>query len=177
MRIASWWMVGMILSAAAVAQDSSRQQRLDEQRWELERRWAIEKRVMEVRPRRRDGPLRYLNITDNEVREIQEATQEYLPRALVNISPVVTGCPCEEGLACADQVYILASVDGRTLGLQLSRISNAWVVGPVQRWWLAYETLKARREKMDYFAYDDALGRLLFSFPQCANLVTHEGKQ
>src|SRR5215510_3902386 len=83
-------------------------------------------RARELRPQRRDEPLRYLNISDDEIREIQEVAKKYLPKVLLNISPVVTGCPCEEGPQCTDQVYIVAQTAQSSRGLQLSRVRNAW---------------------------------------------------
>ena len=132
-----------------------------------ERLWKIEARADELRPRRRDMPMRELNITDNEVREIQVITNRYLLDSMLNISPVVAGCPCEDGPLCTDQVYVVATTAAQTVSLQLSRIRNAWVVGPVQQWWLRYGELKSREPKMDYFAFDDAKDQLLLDFPMC----------
>jgi hypothetical protein len=66
-----------------------------------------------TRPNRRDGPLREPNVSDEEVREIQAATHEVFPGSIVNIFAVVTGCLCEEGWACSDQ--LLHSVRGAIL--------------------------------------------------------------
>src|SRR3954462_5331219 len=109
-----------------------------EQRWadyKRESEWTmiVEQRALEVRPQRRDTPLRALNITDDEMREVQVVTSRYLPRAFVNVGPVVTGCPCEEGPDCKDQLYVMATSNGTTLGLQLSKGRNGWVVGEVQK--------------------------------------------
>ena len=98
-------------------------------RSQMLKRMRIVDRADELRPRRRDEPLRYLNISDNEVREIQLMAEKYLPKVLLNISPVVTGCPCEEGPQCTDQVYIVAESGQSSRGLQMSRVRNAWVVG------------------------------------------------
>src|ERR1041384_5277939 len=103
--------------------------------WQAERS-VTSNRAFELRPVRRDTPLRYLNLSDEEVREVQRVSAKYLPRDTVNISPVVTGCPCEEGPDCTEQVYVLASKESGTRGLQLSRVRNRWTVGVVQQWWL-----------------------------------------
>ena len=96
-------------------------------------------------PVRRDGPLRDVDLSDEEVREIQAVGRGVVPDALVNISGVVTGCPCEEGTGCSDQVWIVAHRPGEMKGLQLSRINDRWTIGPVQQWWLDSEQLYARR--------------------------------
>ena len=128
----------------------------------------IRGRASALEPRRRDTPMRELNITDFEVREIQDVASRYLVRSMLNISPVVSGCACEEGPMCTDQVYVIATTPTETKGLQLSRIRNAWIIGPVQKWWFQYYTLKAKRSRMDFFEYEDAENRLLLEFPFCA---------
>jgi hypothetical protein len=128
---------------------------------------AQERRVEQLRPQRRDTPLRELNISDDEVREIQVVAEKLLPKVLLNISPVVADCPCEEGPQCTDQVYILAESGQTSKGLQLSRIKNSWIVGNIQQWWLRYDELRARRNKMDFDAYWSARNELLREFPAC----------
>lgn len=134
----------------------------------MEKIFAIEERIDETRPQRRDSPLRQENIRDDEVRQIQATASLVVPKAIINISAVVTGCPCEEGPSCSDQVWILAHQSERTTGLQLSNISGQWTIGAVQRWWLEYEKLKARRRTFHpisaYFAAEDALKE---KFPAC----------
>src|ERR1043165_9489862 len=114
--------------------------------WMVERlrMQKIEDHANDLRPRRRDTPLRELNITDNEVREIQDIAGKYAMQTMLNISPVVHGCPCEEGPLCTDQVYVVATLPEKTVGLQLSRVRNAWVLGTVQQWWLRYDALRAK---------------------------------
>ena len=124
-------------------------------------------RAWQLLPKRRDEPLRYLNISDNEVREIQQVAEKYLPKVLLNISPVVTGCPCEEGPQCTDQVYIVAETAQSSKGLQLSRVKNAWVVGSVQQWYLRYDELIARESKMDFRSLMRAESELFREFPMC----------
>ena len=124
-------------------------------------------RAWQLRPKRRDEPLRYLNISDYEVREIQLVAEKYLPKVLLNISPVVTGCPCEEGPQCTDQVYIVAESGPSSKGLQLSRVRNAWVVGSVQQWYLKYEELVSREPKMSYLDRLRAESELYREFPVC----------
>lgn len=104
---------------------------------EIAARRAVSEKLMlinQARPHRRDGPLRYENISDEEVREVQSAAAEVLPQAIVNISGVTTGCPCEDGEQCSDQVWIVAYRPDRSVGLMLSKISHHWVIGVVQRW-------------------------------------------
>ena len=128
---------------------------------------AHEKRAKQLRPRRRDEPLRYLNISDNEVREIQLMAEKYLPKVLLNISPVVTGCPCEEGPQCTDQVYIVAETPQSSKGLQMSRVRNAWVVGNVQQWWLKHDELSAKRRRWAMRSTRAQRANSLRDFPMC----------
>ena len=129
---------------------------------------ALEMRIYETRPRRRDSPLRWENIRDEGVREIQTAAQGIVPEAIVNISGVVTGCPCEEGPNCSDQVWILATRPGQTLGLQLSKVGGHWVIGLIQNWWFEYEKLTQRESTFhSYWDYDEAVDELKEAFPQC----------
>lgn len=130
--------------------------------------FELESRALEVYPRRRDTPLRYLNITDGEVREVELIARKYRMSELLNISPVVTGCPCEEGEACTDQVYVVGTVGEQTVGLQLSRRKNRWGMGVVQKRWLEHAALKAREGIMDFRSYQEARSRLLLEFPMCA---------
>ncbi|HEY6123587.1 MAG TPA: hypothetical protein VIV63_02970 [Steroidobacteraceae bacterium] len=132
-------------------------------------------RAYELQPRRRDTPLRELNISDNEVREIQVVAAKHIPKVLLNISPVVTGCPCEEGPQCTEQVYIVAEKGQTSVGLQLSRVRKAWQVGVVQEWWLNFDALKANRTKLTYDDYAARMDELYRVFPMCVgNLVPAE---
>jgi len=134
-------------------------------------------RAYQLVPKRRDEPLRYLNISDYEVREIQLVAEKYLPKVLLNISPVVTGCPCEEGPQCTDQVYIVAETAQGAKGLQLSRVRNAWVVGSVQQWYLRYDELRSSKDDMEYWAFQRAESDLFREFPVCVGqLVPAENK-
>ncbi len=122
-------------------------------------------------PARREGPLRADNITDEEVREIQGVMASLAPGAIVNISGVVTGCPCEDGGGCTDQVWVVAYRPERSRGLQLSRISGHWSVGPVQQWWLDYARLQTQRpDASDRQAWSDYLAaqeKLEQRYPTC----------
>jgi hypothetical protein len=112
------------------------------------------------------------------VREIQAVVLRIVPGSILNISGVVTGCPCEEGPRCADQVWIVAHRAGKTLGLQLSRINGRWALGVVQQWWLDREKLEQwwsdsgkgqhGRSHSEYVAYDKAVQALDDRFPVCA---------
>ena len=139
-----------------------------QQQWK--RYLAIRQRVEALNPGRRDSPLRDLNITDVEVREVQGIAARYLPRALVNISPVVTDCPCEEGAACTAQVYVLATAKEKTTGLQLSRSNEHWDVGVVQKWrfrWDAVQRQDTGNAFLDYYLWEKAHNDLLEEFPMC----------
>ena len=99
-------------------------------------------------PRRNDLPilyenpnLRYENITDIEIREIEIAVQQVNPGAIVNIGGVTVGCPCEDGEDCTNQVWVVAYTPTNSNGVMYSKIKNHWKIGPVQGWWLKYESL------------------------------------
>jgi hypothetical protein len=128
--------------------------------------YRLSARMALTRPMRRDGPLREVNLSDNEVREIQSVVSELYPGAILNISGVVTGCPCEEGASCSDQVWTVAHSEGRIDGLQLSRIGDRWMVGSIQQWWLSYAQLQASRN-LSPVKRTEALQSLWDSFPAC----------
>jgi hypothetical protein len=182
MRIAPWLVAGLALAMAADAQNVKRRfdYRLDYQEYQRQREFKsrVVARAYELRPKRRDEPMRYINISDNEMREIQLVAAQYMPRALVNVSPVVTGCPCEEGPSCTDEVYVLASASKTTVGLQLVHIKNVWSVGTVQKWWLKHDSLVARRNQMTDEQYDAAEWELVNEFPSClSQTLATEGKK
>jgi hypothetical protein len=128
------------------------------------------------RPLRRDAPLREENINAEEVGEIQTVMSSVLPGAIVNIAGVVTGCPCEDGPACSDQVWIVAHRPEWSKGVQLSKISGHWNVGPLQQWWMDYDKLEAGRPKpSNWRAWNDYLAaekQLNERFPACAKAPT-----
>ena len=167
MRTISILGLGLLLVTAASAQVPASKAERDAYRVQATKRVRIQDRAYELRPQRRDEPLRYLNISDNEVREIQLVAEKYLPKSLLNISPVVTGCPCEEGPQCTDQVYIVAETAQSSKGLQMSRVRNAWIVGSVQQWWLKYDALGASSGQMNYAKYESAMNELVRDFPMC----------
>lgn len=127
-------------------------------------------RFMRIRPQpvRRDGPLREANLSDEEVREIQAAARGIVPDALLNISGVVSGCPCEDGAGCSDQVWIVAYRPGVIKGLELSRMSQHWQIGPVQRWWLDFDNLYEHRESYSRAAFAAEQQKLYDRFPACS---------
>jgi hypothetical protein len=128
-----------------------------------------QERVQRVirRPTRRDGPLRDQNVSDQEIREIEAATRQVVPGAIVNISGVVAGCACEEGADCSAQVWVVPYRPGAPGGLQLSRVSGVWKVGLVQQWWLEYDQLMAQQSRL---SVDERIAReddLYSRFPVC----------
>ena len=163
-------MAGLLLATGAHAAESAKPAATPARDINL-RLAELEERAYQLYPRRRDTPLRYLNITDGEVREIQVIARKYEMPELMNISPVVEGCPCEEGSGCSEQVFIVGKIEDKAYGLQLSRRKNAWGVSTVQKWWLEHAALKARASTMDYRAYQKARERLLLEFPMCAPAV------
>jgi len=154
----------LVMSSLAFAQspaDEERQARLRKD----EREFWIQYRMAKVRPYRREAPLREDNVSDMEIREIQAAAAAIMPGAIVNIGSVVTGCPCEDGPRCTDQVWIVAYRPDRTMGFLLSRLSDHWAIGIVQRWWWDFENLMAQRENSD--EWRAAEKKLMERFPAC----------
>ncbi|HEV7607132.1 MAG TPA: hypothetical protein VGO61_07335 [Steroidobacteraceae bacterium] len=174
MRIAPWLVMGLALAAVAAAQNVKRGFDFAEYKRQQEFKAKTFARANELRPGRRDAPIRYVNISDNEMREIQLVAAQYMPRALVNVSPVVTGCPCEEGPGCTDEVYILANGSKSTVGLQLVRIKNIWSVGAVQKWWLKRDSFQAKMMQMTDEQRDAALWELANEFPACLSQTLSE---
>ena len=71
-------------------------------------------------------------------------------------------------------------------GLKLSRIGGEWVIGPVQRWWLQYESLGDRYDALgaldteEKWAAARSLMRermsLIESFPECESGPARAGE-
>jgi len=162
MRILAGLMAGSLLASAWAASPTF------DPKMEI-KLMELEARARQMYPRRRDTPLRDLNMTDDEVREVHVIARKYKMPQLVNISPVVTGCPCEEGGSCTDQVFITSLVDEQPVGLQLSRRQKLWTVGVVQKRWLEYAALRARESVMSRAEYQQARMQLLLSLPVCAD--------
>ena len=157
-----------LVVTSVVLGESTDDQRRAERRALMEKRFAIEKRIEATKPTRRNGPLRYKNISDNEAREVKTIASKLAPRAIVNIGPVVTGCPCEEGSECTDQVWVTVDRGETSSGILLSRSAGAWTIGPIQRWWFEREDLEKRRSSFRYSEYFDAVDALVDRFPACS---------
>lgn len=137
------------------------------------RREELERYIYQSKPKQRDGPLRYLNLSDDESRQIQSAIAAVMTPQFVSIGGVVTGCPVLEGPSCTDQVWVLVHRTGKTVELQMSKIGNQWAIGPTQRWWLCDDDLEARRGRFSsYDAYQSAKNKLIDDFPQCSGSLT-----
>jgi hypothetical protein len=97
------------------------------------------------------------------------------PGAILYISGVVTGCPCEEGPSCSDQVWVVPQNELKTNRTLLSRISGRWTIGPIQEWWLNKAHLEA-----DYHLTAgqraEALDALWEKFPACMEATTSGGQ-
>jgi hypothetical protein len=185
MRLIFGFLLGLLFVTGAHSQSADRkpltpqQYRLmmdDLAYWQREgRRYnRIWKRALELSPGRRETPLRDLNISDSEVREVQVIAARFLPKALVNISPVVTECPCEEGPNCTAQVYVLATGKGQTSGLQMSRTKEVWDVSVVQKWWLKRNAIQRQNTGntfLDDYLAQKAHNEMLDEFPMCAGQI------
>lgn len=180
MRIAPWLVAGLALGLSAHAESPDRKltskemtrMLLEMRQWESDRRKKdhVSRRAEELKPAYRAEPLRYLNITAEEVRDVQLISSKHLPKAMMNISPVVTNCPCEEGPNCTAQVYVVATTGEQSKGLQLSRLKDQWMVGLVQQWWLQREAMhvpKPGSDLLERYRYEKALHELYSDFPVC----------
>lgn len=169
MRISAGLIAGLFLVGAWAAEGDKPGTPADREiRTEMLRKlMELERRAYQMYPRRRDTPLRVLNMTDGEVREVETIARKYEMPVLMNISPVVTGCACEEGGSCTEQVHIVSKTGEGTTSLQLSRSKNAWDVGVVQKWWLEYAELLARERSMSRREFDEARMMRLLQFPMC----------
>ena len=180
MRIA-WLLLSLALATGVHAQSAGskmtpelyRQMFEDMQYWDAQgpRYRKVSKRAWELYPDRRNTPLREVNISDEEIREVEVLTRKYLPRAYVNISPVVTDCPCEEGPMCSAQVYVVAQTAEKTRGLQLSQMKGRWDVGAVQKWWMRREGVVRQHTGntfLDDYLFQKAVNELYEEFPVCA---------
>jgi hypothetical protein len=136
-----------------------------------ERRYRVEIRIGQTHPTHRDGPLRKANLSDDEAREIQSVMSPIYPGAILNISGVVTGCPCEEGPSCSDQVWVVPDNEIKTDGALLSRMSDRWTIGPIQKWWLEKAHLEADHHSSSSKRID-ALDSLSEKFPACAQATS-----
>jgi hypothetical protein len=134
---------------------------------EDKRRYRVLTRIGLTRPIRRNGPLRKANLSDDEAREIQSVMSLAYPGVLLNISGVVTGCPCEEGPSCSDQVWVVPKDDVKTPGVLLSRISDRWTVGPIQKWWMDRADLEADT-RLTRSQREEALYTFWEKFPKCS---------
>jgi hypothetical protein len=144
-----WTLVGYAVTLAELVRDISRATDRDG----AATAWRLSERIHQTHPVRRDGPLREANLSDEEVREIQAAAHGIVPDTLLNISGVVSGCPCEDGAGCSDQLWIVAYRPGVIKGLEMSRISQHWAIGPVQHWWLEFDSLYGHRNSYSWAAF------------------------
>jgi hypothetical protein len=147
--------------------DSARYPRVAQYYLREKRRRRVEGRISRTRPTRRDGPLREVNLSDNEAREIQSVMSQIYPGAILNISGVTKGCPCEEGASCSDQAWVVPQDDVKTPGVLLSRIGGHWTVGAIQQWWMGKAELEADRHLTPEQRFE-ALDSLWEKFPACA---------
>ena len=113
--------------------------------------------ALRTRPGYSERELRENNLSDIEIRQIEQATHAVVPGAIVNIGGVWAACPCEDGIDCNNQVWVVAELPGRSTGVMLSKIDDRWGIGPVQEWWFDYEDYEAqyrdlnlRRARADY---------------------------
>jgi len=136
--------------------------------WEYFHRldWT-EERIEANRPAYRDKPPRETNISDDEVREIQAVMAPFHSAGMVSIGTVVTGCTCEEGAECTDQVWVTVPASPVPRGYLLSRINNLWTIGVGQRWWLDYDQFRKTHKW-------DEIEKRIMDFPACSKEQLNE---
>ena len=120
----------VLICAAGLSQAADDLPRSQESDWNRE--IPSSEPQLAVRPARRE------NISDEEVREVQDAALRVYPDFIVVISGVTDGCACEEGRQCSAQVGLALNRNNVTRSLVLSRIDGHWKVGAVQSWWLKF---------------------------------------
>jgi len=136
--------------------------------WQRER--DLDRRIFRSAPTlsyRVNAPLRKININDEEVRQIEATVHELRPGAIVLISGVAEGCPCEDGPGCSAQVWTAIDRSEGIRSLELSDINDHWVIGPVQQWFL--ESAQLERSKFPTYAeYNAARATLNNRYPTCS---------
>jgi hypothetical protein len=172
MRLAACLLLGLGISGV------SAQSKIDRDEWIRRQQiiWEVRDRAHLMAPRRRDEPLRELNISDYEVREILNVVHEHLPKVIVNIGPVVTGCSCEEGRACTEQVFIQANTVTGSVGMLLSRVANRWDISRTQKWWLRWRALREKEYAMRFDEFHEREWELAREFPACTPEATSPAK-
>lgn len=92
--------------------------------------------------------LRYDNIHDAEVTEIQRVMSRLAPGAIVDIDSVYDSCSCEEGITCSAQVWVVSHRSGRSTGIWLSKMDGHWTLGPYEQWQSDINHLYWRRTEL-----------------------------
>jgi hypothetical protein len=127
--------------------------------------------IVLAEPQLPNRPARRENISDEEVREVQDAALQVYPDFIVVISGVTDGCACEEGRQCSAQVGLALNRDNVTRSLVLSKINGHWKIGAVQSWWLKFrefERTHPRPTNWDALQnWERARQALLKQFPAC----------
>jgi hypothetical protein len=163
--LGKWAAVATAFLAALATGSAQAADHCDSLRTSLVRE-AIFSRARRVEPAPKSQPARELNISDEEVREIQRLAEPLIGKVTVSVGTVTTGCPCEEGPLCKDQVWVYALARNRTVGLQFSRVSDHWKIGVVQQWWLDHDAI-TRASGGWSFGVDGAQGEHIDRFPTC----------
>jgi hypothetical protein len=161
------------LASVAFAQEAGRptEQQLGEiESVRTQALWKLEKHNSAVNSRHRlKNVLRFENISDEEVRELVQLTRKLAPGAIVNVSGVTRGCPCEDGPACTDSVAVVAVFEGKSpTRLPFRRVRDHWVLAADTQWYWDLKQMLARRHEFpSTAAYGEAWDTLLERFPYC----------
>jgi hypothetical protein len=161
-RLARLAPLAFLLCAPGFAQNATDVQRCEDS--------ELYRNIRTTQPRP-NGPLRKDNVTDEEVREMQQAALEVYPDSIVSISGVTDGCDCEDGPSCTAQVWLALNREYRTRSLVLSKIDGHWKIGAVQSWQLQYDAHQTSNPGFGrgpkQIAWQQENQRLLDNFPTC----------
>jgi hypothetical protein len=85
-------------------------------------------------PQLPNRPMWRENISDDEVREVQDAAHQVHRDFILVNSGVTDGCACEEGGQRSAQVGLALNRNNVTRSLVLSRLNGHWKVGAARNW-------------------------------------------
>jgi hypothetical protein len=153
----------VLICAGAFAQTADTPQQGAESDWYRE--------IPSSEPGLPNRPMRRENISDEEVREVQEAALQVYPDFIVVISGVTDGCACEEGRQCSAQVGLALNRNNVTRSLVLSKINSHWRIGAVQNWFLKYHEFERNHPRPtnwdDLQDWERARQALFKLYPAC----------
>jgi hypothetical protein len=156
-------LVGVLICGAALAQQVAAPSSLKE--------FESYRHINTAEPQLPNRSFRRENISDDEVREIQDVAATVYPDFIVVISGVVDGCECEEGGQCTAEVALALYRENQNHSLLLSKVGDHWRLSAVQAWWLRYRAHQPSRPGVqhweEYLAWERENQKILDSYPAC----------